>query len=422
MDSITRFLSKKDGSVAIIGAFTLPVIAGFFGIGLEVGMWQSARSDLQAAVDATARASAIELEATKDKSKARSVAYAAAIVNDLDLSSLNISFEQHGDNEAVAVKASRIMPRFFSSLYSNSDTQVVTAAAAAYSATAKIGACILALKENGMGIALAGTSDIIATGCSVHSNAKRVDSFGAGGSAHVVAECLTTVQTSQVNAKNYTLNTCDDIEDMADPIVDPYASVPIPTTGNGDSAIVGPYIDMSTQTYKTSANGDVIGSGVYKHVLINSDTVIDDGATIVIDSGTLEFKGNNSATGKNVTFIFIDSKLKTGSQFDLKLHAKSSGTYAGLIFAGDRNAHMEYQTITGGAATELVGAIYFPGDSLSMVGGSQATSGCFHVIAAELSLAGHAAFGNVCGGAGTKTIGEDSAGGIKFVKPTGGPV
>lgn len=419
MRALKNFQSDESGGVAILGAFVLPLVVGFFGIGIEVGLWQSQRSELQASVDATATASAIELEATKDKDKARLAAYTSAIVNEIDVSTLNVSFNKQGKYETVAVDATRSMPRYFSLLYSDEDIQMVSAGAAAYSAPQRIGACVLALAADGNGIELAGTANIVAPGCSLHSNAIRSDSFDPWGSSHVEAECITTVQTSDAQAHHYTLNTCPEIEDYVEPITDPYASVPIPAPGDGASAITGPYGDFTGLTYKTSQNGDYLGSGIYEHLLINSNTVIEKGATIVVDSGTLEFKGNTSASGEDVTFILIDSKLKTGSQFNLQLSAKTTGTYAGMLFVGDRHEPKNYNTLVGGATTELTGAVYFPYDSLDMVGGSQVTAGCFHVIAAEISLGGNASFGNVCGGKGTKVLGEDSPGGVKFVKASG---
>lgn len=411
------FQTDESGGVLVLGAFTLPVLAGFFGLGLEVGAWQTSRAELQAAVDTVARKGALEIEMTKDPEKARLAAIATALANDLDMSRTSVTFGAQGDHDSVIVKTSRTLPRYFSLLYSDGKDIKVDAAAEAYAVPDRVGACILALAPDGIGVQAAGTSDIDATGCSIHSNALRADSFDPIGSAHVIADCITTSQTSDASAMQYTLNTCEAIEDNVPAISDPYVNIPIPDAGNPEAAIVGPYFDargVTGGTHKTSQKGSTLGSSIHEHLLIDSDATLENGATLVIVDGTLEFKGNNTATGENVTFILINSTIKTGSQFNMQLSAKTSGTYGGLLFAGRREGLKQYHSLRGGATTALTGAVYLPSDQLEMVGGSQVTGGCFHAIAAEIKLAGNSSFGNVCGGVGTRAVGEDAAGGVRF--------
>jgi Flp pilus assembly protein TadG len=58
-----RFAGDRQGVVALAVAVLLPVLIGFAGLGIEVGMWFAVQRQNQSAADAAAIAAALEYAA-----------------------------------------------------------------------------------------------------------------------------------------------------------------------------------------------------------------------------------------------------------------------------------------------------------------------------------------------------------------------
>ncbi|MBV9375834.1 MAG: pilus assembly protein, partial [Alphaproteobacteria bacterium] len=60
---LRRFAVDQRGVVAVIMAFTLPVLIGFVGLGFDVGFWYFSKQNMQGAADAAAVSAAAALSA-----------------------------------------------------------------------------------------------------------------------------------------------------------------------------------------------------------------------------------------------------------------------------------------------------------------------------------------------------------------------
>ena len=72
------------------------------------------------------------------------------------------------------------------------------------------------------------------------------------------------------------------------------------------------------------------------------------------------------------------------------LSAPTSGTYAGILFFGDRNAPGGTHRFNGTAVSDLTGAIYAPAQDVEYSGNFSGTTGCVQVVASTISWSGNA--------------------------------
>jgi len=218
------------------------------------------------------------------------------------------------------------------------------------------------------------------------------------------------------NVNGSGLTTTDGTFTGTDPIVDPYASVNVPSYSGCDQS--GNYHLTSGPT-RTITPGS---SGIY--VFCNKVT-LDGGSTLNLSPGIYIIDGNNSLTiGGNatlngtggVTIILTNhsggnpATVSIASNANINVNAPTTGPTAGLAFFQDRlacpgNSSQCGNSLAGGATQNITGAIHFPKNALTYTGGSS-TSGaiCTQLIADTVSFTGNSIFNSSCSSAGTKTV------------------
>jgi hypothetical protein len=195
------------------------------------------------------------------------------------------------------------------------------------------------------------------------------------------------------------------------PASDPYADVSIPSYSGCNQT----NFSLSGGASKTLS----AGSGAY--VFCNGLS-LSGGASLtlnpgiyVINQGSFNLSGGTTfnATG-GVTIVLTSS---TGSNYatanisggaTVNITAPTSGPTAGLAFFQDRNAPSSgTDTFSGGASDKIIGAIYFPDQSVNYSGGtSTGGSQCTQLIAYTITFSGGATFNNNCAGVGVASIGR----------------
>ena len=396
--------SDRRGAVTLIVALALPVIVGVLGLGTEVGYWYALRAEMQRAVDLTVHAGAVEYADSGDQQSAVEAAYSAAMLNGIDSSDLSVSFLDTEEGLAISASASRTASRYFSQLtHGGSFIDINTQSVGLVRPERMI--CVLALGSGGDGIEISGSALLDATGCSIHSNAADDDAVGASGTALIHADCISMVGTDDVLSSHISLDECAGLETEMQEVLDPYLDIEPP------SLAVPPYNSIQTSRWEST-----IGSGRYAAVDLKGEVEIETGATIVVDGGHFKTFGTVDLVGRDVTIFFINgATLEMGSNTELNLSAKVDGAYAGLLFVGDRTSTVEAHTLQGGTASELTGAIYLPTGSLQMVGGSQSTMGCTHIVAHQISIRGQSLARNNCDSAGVRDIRLNKMAGFGFI-------
>ena len=385
-------------------ALALPVVVGVLGLGTEVGYWYSLRAEMQRAADLAVHAGAVELGDSGDPVAARAAAYSAAMLNGVDSVEIEVTFETTDEGDAIAVTANREASRYFSRLLHAGPTLDIDVRSAGLLRPARY-ICVLALGSDGDGVVLHGSAELDATGCSVHSNALDSDAVDVSGSALIRADCVSMMGSGDIASGGVVLAECGDVETDMVRVDDPYADVEPP------SLLSPPF-----NTVRTSHWESEIASGRYDQIDLKGDVTIENGATIIVDGGTVRTFGNVDLSGDDVTIILINgASLNFGANTVIDLSAKETGDYAGLLFIGDRTAEIEDHVLEGGTGSTLTGAIYLPTGSLDLSGGSTSDMGCTHLITHAMEFSGQSLARNNCDTAGVRSIRLNKMAGFGFI-------
>jgi hypothetical protein len=172
---------RREGSVSVIAALTLPVLIGLAGLALEYGNGLDHKVEDQRVADAAAFAAATAYNANPSDSLTSVVADVATL-NGLaasDISQSVVTSPSGDGNSAVEVTVTTTTPLLLSQAL-NAGKATLTETATAY-AEMKGGApgCIIALNGAGTGVTGNGGTSVTADNCAIASNASVTVSGGA---------------------------------------------------------------------------------------------------------------------------------------------------------------------------------------------------------------------------------------------------
>jgi hypothetical protein len=171
--ALSALARRREGSVSVITALTLPILIAVTGLALEYGNGLDHKVEDQRVADAAAFAAATAYNANSSNSLT-SVADAVAAMNGLSASNIAASLvtSPSGDgNKAVEVTVTTQVPLLLSGVLGNTHTDLsVTATSYAEMKTAAAG-CIIALNAAGTGVTVTSSAGITADACAVESNA-----------------------------------------------------------------------------------------------------------------------------------------------------------------------------------------------------------------------------------------------------------
>ena len=170
---LRALLTRREGSVSMVGAVALPMLIAMTGLVAEYGNGLLHKVEDQRVADAAAFAAATAFNANPSASLS-SVVDAVATLNGIPASDISASLvtSPTGDgNKAILVTINTQAPLLLSQVLGNSQSQL-TVTAASY-AEMKNGAagCIVALNPDGSGITLNSSAGITADACAVESDA-----------------------------------------------------------------------------------------------------------------------------------------------------------------------------------------------------------------------------------------------------------
>jgi hypothetical protein len=428
--------------VAVAVAILLPVLIGFAGLGVEVGMWFWIQRQNQSAADAAAISAGLEYAAQIQRGVAIDPAAAAAAAttaancslfgtgssssnsvcpfpssasNTITLypcygfavgGSCNTS-NSNGALNAVQAVLTQPLNTAFANLVTAiwgpnvSTVNVTTSAIAAFPQASSV--CLLALDPAAASTVSVDNGTLSNQNCWVASNSTLGSALSCNGCTIMGP---TTVVGGDTVSNGGQLNGSPN-RTYASAIADPYAAtlthafltasmpepVPVcnaPPFGTGHCKIVGPL--SLTGTINLPAWTQIAGT----LSVIGPATVNLSPGTYWITDGSLTLSGNITLSGAGVTIIFTTTKGSAGTIGTLSetgnvttiLNAPGSGPYAGLLMVQDTVANASGGTI--GNAASLDGLIYFPNTNLSFVGNIQTgTSNCLVAVAKSLSLMGN---------------------------------
>ena len=399
-------LKDQSGNISVMFAFLLPVLIGAAGLGADVGYWYYQQRSLQTAADTAAYDGMIALKGGSASAAITAAATTGATANGWSSTNGTIAVNwpptsgSYQNSDSVQVVLTESLPRFFSGLFTHSK---VPASATAVATMAGSNACILALdKTVNQAITVSGSANLVASHCDVVSDSSSNQSIDVSGGAGVTADCLIAVGTSVVNS-NVTLKECTSPTNKATAVPDPFASVTQPTLTGTCISVANRATDLYQGWYchglSTSWGPITIHPGLY-----------------VVSGGNLAFNAGTTATGTGVTFFVAagETAAVSGSAV-VSFSAPTTGTYAGLLFFGDRTATNGNNNFSGSSTSTLVGAIYFPKEEVTFSGGASNTS-CTQIVADTITISGTADFNGNCSGGASIAVADGQPGSLRLVQ------
>ena len=397
MNKILRFLRSRRGNVAVILAFSLPIVVGFCGLGSEAGYWYYKNRGLQAAADAAAYGGVIELKDGGTGSQITSAATTQATANGWGGTHSTIAVYDpptsgtHENTDSVEVVLTENLPRYFSKIYSNSTVQITARSVATIAGS---GACVLGLSPNSsQDITVSGSGNLTAKNCDVVSDSNTSNAIDMSGSSKLSADCILSVG-SVLTTSGLTLNKCTTATVHATSVPDPYLNVPAPPE--------------SGTCLQVANRATTLGPGWYCKGLSTSwGPITFSSGTYVVSGGGLDFNAGTTATGSGVTFwVAAGQTLAISGSATVNFSAPTSGTYAGIVFFGDRTATNGNNNISGSTTSTIVGAIYFPSEEITYSGGTSSGSNCTQLIGYTITISGSAYFSHTCSGDGMAAMND----------------
>jgi Flp pilus assembly protein TadG len=425
-----RFSRDRRGTVAVAVAVLLPVLIGFAGIGVEVGLWFTVQRQNQSAADAAAISAALEYAAqiergvATDSAAATAAATTAANCNlfSTSTSSSNAvcSLPSSASNtlalyptpNAVEVVLTQPLNTTFANLVtaiwgpSINTVNVTTTAIAAFPVAGT--ACYLALDPN------AANAFLVDNGGTLPNSNCWAASNSSSGSALNCNGCIIAGPTNVVGGDAVSnggqLNGSTN-RTYASAIADPYASVSV-------AGFPVPNTDCTHTTPVTSGSNTPILPGHY-----SGGIQIADGSTLTMSPGVYYIdcqfgiqNGSMLNAPGGVTIVINGSYCigddptcqaghGIGANATLNIIAPTTGPTVGIAMFGPRNSPPGVtQEFADSSHINIQGAIYFPSQTIHFDPNSQLNSTCTQIIAQEIHIENNTNVSASCDGTGVASI------------------
>ncbi len=398
-----RFARSRGGNVAIITGLLTPALVGFAGLGTETAYWYFRQRTIQAAADIAAFNGDIALRGGTSQTDIATGATTTATDNGWRAANGTITVNTpptsgtHQDTKSVEVILTENVPRYFTALFFSTPVPLNVRAVASYQSMGT--ACMLGLnKAQSKTVQFWGNASAKFEECNIVSDSSASDSFAVGGSANVTTPCAASVGGSYVTSVLH-LTDCTSVTVNSPYTPDPYASLPAPPVGTCHSGAISSPLDPGTYC------GLSFGSGTYQ---LNP-------GIYVINGGTLKINSNSIINGTGVMFYLTNgATLQLNGSAKVNIAAATTGTYAGILFFGDRTMPNAVQKINGDATSLMTGAIYFPSQEVDLLGNFSGAGGCMQIVADTIYYTGSSTFRDDCSATGMKTI--NVAGSVRLVE------
>ncbi|HEU5019566.1 MAG TPA: pilus assembly protein TadG-related protein [Pseudolabrys sp.] len=412
---LANLRADQGGTVAVMMAFLLPVLAGSLGLGFEISGWYLRTRAMQNAADAAAIAAATNAGANYDV-EAKAVTAQEGFVdgtNNVTVTVSNTALCPAGGNDCYSVKISNFVPLYLAQIVGFSGDAIVngtrgkslSSAAVAKPTKIKQPICLLGLDTNGTAIRSNGAPNADFTGCAIMSNSNETCN-GSNLNAYLGLASGTNSGCGNTQLSN--------IPTVSDPYSALASSIPTdlstrcsnsyPQESRKGSVWSGgtEWSGTKTLTGTASLAGNTLICGDLR---LTADVTIDapDGATLFIDNGVLDLQGHTfkTASGSSVTIVFTGTNSGSyqhipidnqgGGAFDFE--APKSGPFSGLAIYQDPNLTSGVDiTYSGNNPTwEITGGVYLPNANLRISGAVNKSSNggdCFVMVAKTVLING----------------------------------
>jgi hypothetical protein len=384
-------------------------------MGIESGIWYTAKRTLQTQADAAALSGAFErakgnvsgLTAAAQHEATRN-GFNAAAPNTIAIHNPPTSGPNTGEGAAVEAVLSRDQKLLFASLFLDSMT-IRARAVAAVQVTGT--ACVLALDPTASGaVTNQGSTFVNMAGCSVAANSNSNTAITVSGNGALIADSLWTVG-------NYNKDGSATLTLAKPPVVhaweldDPFADVHVPTLSGCNQT------GLEINTSMTLNPGIYCGglhAKSHANVTLNPGTYYMDAGDFQVDGGAV-FRCNCVNATDGVTIVMTSTgaassigKVTINGGVDMLLHAPTDAgnPFSGLLFYGDPRAPAGTDKFNGGSNMLLTGSIYMPKHTVQWSGNNSSTAPtCTQIIANTVVFIGNSTINNTgCQAAGVMPL------------------
>ena len=432
--TLGAFARDTSGATAIMLILLIPVLIGFMGLSVDVGLWYTARRGMQNMADAAAMSGASEIANGSADDIVKAAAQSSADSNGFDATdgsviTINVPPEDGpnaGNDGSVEVIIERPMELLFTEAFSTlrGETFSATATVRAVANTDFVDEfCILGLDPTASkAVEVSGTGQLTLD-CGIAVNSDASNALSVSGTAVATVTSVTTVGEVSILGKG-------DLDSGAPPrrgaaVEDPYDDLDVPTFSGCDDSVgdLKKGVSVNDNTTFDASTGSTAGIFVICGGLkVNAGAnVTFEPGVYIIDQGDFEISGGATITGDGVTFILTSSgasskigKVQITGGSALQLTAPDSDPlnaagFSGVLFYQDRDVSTnpsKNNVIAGGAELDFEGALYFPSQDLDFAGGSELADGCVQLIGAKVKITGNTGIQGNCDNTGTRSVGR----------------
>jgi Flp pilus assembly protein TadG len=444
-ESIRRFAGEDRAAVFGYVAFTLPVLLGLGGLGIDVAMWHTNNREIQSIADSAALAGA--LENVKERISPQIVervkfdaewngAEIDEIYSDLNGTTATTTVTSgapddievywppqistlHNTNTAmVEVVVERTVPTLLLRRFMDD----VTVSARAVALGDILDSCVVSLApdDGSGGPSLPGVYTIgnpeVELECGIIANSVDNNALDMGGTSciRVIDSLVKVVGNYQDTSSNGDATCHPNVLTGVAPFRDPmsYLQPPGPTGLNVWDGVTCSYSGMYTANSGTrDIATDPLVTAVSPNVYVfcgnvrslnGGKIIFPADSLIIIDGGGLEVNNGGTLDGQDgVTFWLTNG----GNNDDVGLNggitrliAPDNGPYAGVLFVVDNTTpDFLIHTIQGNGALDIVGIFYAPYGIVSINGGGAGDNNRSLVISYRIRFAGNAVMGDFDG-------------------------
>ncbi len=353
------------GGIAVVTALSLTVLTGVAGLATIYVQAQAAKTSIQASLDAAVLAgTALDNHATEaERIGAAQQAFEFNLQAATKGSSVEIEITSATE---FLIDEARVTGKAHGKVKNSLGAALgITSMAVEASAAAKRGQsdplCILALDDSEPStIEAYGDAQINARDCAVQANSSNGEGMKIYGSATATASQFGVSGSYAGHAWS------PDPVTGVEPVVDPYASLPVPEAGA--CVDVGGKLSGSHYTLDPGTYCGGLSIGAKAKVTLNPGIYI-------MKDGQFSAGSGAKISGEEVMIAFIgaDSYLHLLSGSETALTSPMSGTYKNIQFMSDRDLsqskfEQEWTTILSGATLKYDGVMYLPEQQLWVSG------------------------------------------------------
>jgi len=421
-------LTDRRAASAAMTAMTLPLLIGFMGLAMDVGVWQMNKHRLQGAADQAAYSVAIakskQANVTQARTEATALLARLGYVNGangitVDIRNPPTAGAYTGDTDAWQVSISRPQTLYFSKLFLNSGPLVVARAVARAGGTPGWG-CILSLHPTAAGANSFTNNADTAAGCDVYTNSSSASALQCDNNCDIFGNTYTVGGNAVTN--HGTLH--GDINDTGvSAATNPYAGLPVPTAASLTCT-------STTAITAKSPSPSTISPGVYCggiDVAANKTLTMTPGTYYIKTKFNMAGNSTLNATGGVTIILLGDLCLGTGAcikekglgnNVTINLTAPTTGTYAGIaMYMVGTGTTTVLQEFSNNVDLNIQGVLYAPHHKFSFHNNAQFNNTlCAQVVSAMVSFENNADMGANCDNTGVQRIGGTDAGPTEMVE------